>query len=426
MINLSKIEEIAIEQLNNFKNKPLGVIRDINFEKYIKTKQITVISGVRRCGKSTLLAQFSKRFDKFYYFNFDDERLIDFEVNDFESLMIAFNKMYKAKVILLDEIQNIANWERFARRIYEEGYKLFITGSNAKLLSSELATHLTGRYFKIDLFPFSFKEFLAYKKINYHTKGTKIKIAILKNFDIFLQNGGFPEFSEYGDSEYLKRIYDDILYKDLIARFNIREIKAFKQLANFLFTNFTGEISYNSLKNTLGFKSATSVKDYVEFIEQSFLIFELYKYDYSLKKQYVSDKKAYVIDNGLRGNIAFSFSDDFGKLLENLVFIELKRRGNNIFYFKNKNECDFIVQEKNKITKAIQVVYDLNNINNKRETKGILEAMKMFKLKEGIILTKDHEDIFKQNNLTIKVIPVWKWLIDYDNTKGNFPSSRLV
>lgn len=138
MINLAQIEEVAIDQLNVFKNKQLGIPRDIDFEKYIKTKQITVISGVRRCGKSTLMAQFAKKFDNFYYFNFDDERLIDFAVTDFENLMIVFKKMYEAKVIFLDEIQNIANWERFARRIYEEGYKIFITGSNAKLLSSSL------------------------------------------------------------------------------------------------------------------------------------------------------------------------------------------------------------------------------------------------------------------------------------------------
>lgn len=412
MFNLAKIEEVIKDQMDNFKNKSLGVGRNIDFKKYIFTKQITIISGVRRCGKSTLLLQFSKYFDKFYYFNFDDERLIDFDVSDFENLILAFKKMYEGKVIFLDEIQNIAGWEHFARRIYEEGYKIFITGSNAKLLSSELATHLTGRYFKIELFPFSFKEFLDYKNINYQGKGTAIKAKVLKNFDIFLKNGGFPEFIEYGDSEYLKRIYEDVLYKDLIARFNIREIKSFKQLANFLFTNFTREISYNGLKNTLGFKSVTSVKDYVDFIEQSYLIFELYKYDYSLKKQYVSDKKSYVIDNGLRNSIAFSFSDDNGKLLENLVFIELKRRGYEIYYYKNNNECDFIIREKGKITQVLQITAILNENNAEREKAGLIEAMGAFKLKDGLILTNNQEDIIKKDNMSIKIMPVWKWLLD--------------
>ena len=411
MMNLSKLEEVATDQLNNFKSKDIGVIRDVDFEKYLKTKQITVISGIRRCGKSTLLAQFSKKFKNFYYLNFDDERLIDFNVGDFDNLMTAWQKKYSSKTIFLDEIQNVENWERFVRRIYEEGYKIFATGSNAKLLSSELATRLSGRYFKIELYPFSFKEFLNFKKIDYRKKDTGSKVKVLKSFDYYLKNGGFPEFVRYKDSEFLKRIYEDVLYKDLLIRFNIREVKAFKQLADFLFANFTKEISYNSLKNTLGFKSVTSVKNYIEFIQESFLVFELYKYDYSLKKQYVSDKKIYIIDNGIRKVIAFSFSADSGKLLENLVFLELKRRGQEVYYFKDKKECDFAVREKNKIKIVMQVTDNLNDGNRERELSGLLAAMEKFKLKEGLILTKDQEDIIKNGKLVINVVPVWKWLL---------------
>ena len=412
MINLSKLEEIAADQFNNFKNKNTGVIRDIDFKKYLKTKQITVISGIRRCGKSILLAQFSKEFKNFYYLNFDDERLINFNVSDFDNLMIAWQKKYSSKTIFLDEIQNVENWERFVRRIYEEGYKIFITGSNAKLLSSELTTRLSGRYFKMELYPFSFKEFLNFKKIDYHKNDTKNKVKVFKSFDYYLKNGGFPEFIQYKDNEFLKRIYEDVLYKDLLIRFNIREIKAFKQLSDFLFTNFTKEISYNSLKNILGFKSVTSVKNYIEFIQESFLVFELYKYDYSLKKQYVSDKKIYIIDNGIRNVIAFSFSADSGRLLENLVFLELKRRGQEIYYFKNKKECDFAIREKNKIKTVIQVTDNLNNNNKEREISGLLAAMEKFKLKKGFILTKDQEDIIKNEKSIINVIPVWKWLLE--------------
>jgi len=412
MMNLSKLEEVAADQLNNFKNKDIGITRDIDFKKYLKTKQITVISGIRRCGKSTLLAQFSKKFKSFYYLNFDDERLINFNVSDFNNLMVAWQKKYSAKTILLDEIQNVENWEWFVRRIYEEGYKIFITGSNAKLLSSELTTRLSGRYFKIELYPFSFKEFLDFKKIDYRKNDTKNKVKILKSFDYYLKNGGFPEFIQFKDSEFLKRVYEDVLYKDLLIRFNIREIKAFKQLANFLFANFTKEISYNSLKNTLGFKSVTSVKNYIEFIQESFLVFELYKYDYSLKKQYVSDKKIYIIDNGIRNVVAFSFSTDSGKLLENLVFLELKRRGKEIYYFKDKKECDFAVREKNKIKAVIQVTDNLNAGDRERELFGLLAAMEKFKLKNGLILTKDQEDVIKNGKLIINVIPVWKWLLE--------------
>lgn len=415
MIKMALISEVTEDQLSKFKNKDTGLFRDIEFDKYIKTSQITVVSGIRRSGKSTLLAQFSKKFENFYYFNFDDDRIAGFTIEDFQDLMIAFQKLYSSKIIFLDEIQNVEGWERFIRRIYDEGYKIFITGSNAKLLSSELATHLTGRYVKIELYPFSFKEFLQFKKVDYKKKTSAAKAEIMKCFDEYLKTGGFPDFLKYNDDEFLKRIYNDILYKDLLVRFKIKEVKAFKELAAFLFTNFTKEMSYNSLKNILGFKSLTSVKNYIDFMQESFLVFELYKYDFSLKKQFVSDKKAYVIDNGLRNTISFYFSEDSGKLLENLVFLELKRRGSEIYYYKNKKECDFLIKDKLRIIQAIQVSKDMEpGINRNREFDGLAEAMKEFNLKEGIILTQFQEDMIKEDNLIINIIPVWKWLLNYD------------
>lgn len=415
MIKMALISEVIEDQLNKFKNKDIGLSRDVEFEKYIKTIQITVVSGIRRSGKSTLLAQFSKKFENFYYFNFDDDRIAGFTIEDFQQLMVAFQKLYPSKIIFLDEIQNVEGWERFIRRIFEEGYKIFITGSNAKLLSSELATHLTGRYVKIELYPFSFKEFLQFKKIEYKKKTSAAKAEIMKYFDEYLKAGGFPDFLKYNDDEFLKRIYNDILYKDLLVRFKIKEVKAFKELAAFLFTNFTKEMSYNSLKNILGFKSLTSVKNYIDFMQESFLIFELYKYDFSLKKQFVSDKKAYVIDNGLRNTISFYFSEDSGKLLENLVFLELKRRNSEIYYYKNKKECDFLIKDKSRIIQAIQVSKDMEpGINRDREFDGLTEAMKEFDLKEGIILTQYQEDIIKKDDFMIKIVPIWKWLLNYD------------
>jgi len=410
-MDTNKLETITLDQLKNFKKKDCGIIRDIDFKKYLRTKQITVISGIRRSGKSTLLTQFSQKFNKFYYINFDDERLVDFKVSDFADLMLVFKKMYSANVIFIDEIQNIPKWERFIRRIFDEGYKIFITGSNAKLLSSELATHLTGRYFKIDLYPFSFKEFLNFRKIDYLKKDTNTKSKILKNFDFYLKNGGFPEFIKYKDSEYLKRIYENVLYKDILTRFKIREVKSFKQLANFLFTNFTGEISYNSLKNLLKFKSVMSVKNYVHFMEESFLIFELYKYDFSLKKQLINQRKIYVIDNGIRNTIAFYFSQDKGKLLENLIFLELRRRGLEIYFSKNKYECDFLINDRGKIVEGIQVTDHIDDLNKEREIKGLQEALEKFKLKKGLIITKNQKETYKQDKFTINVVPAWEWLL---------------
>ena len=412
MIQLEKLEEIIADELKAFKAKDFGVKREIDFKKHLKTGQITVISGIRRSGKSTLLFQFAKEFERFYYVNFDDERLVDFTLEDFDTLMVVFHKLGDSRTVFIDEAQNIDRWELFVRRIYEEGYKVFITGSNAKLLSSDLATRLTGRYFKIELYPFSFKEYLNFKKVSFREKDTAARSKVLRNFSVYLKEGGFPEYVRHRDSEFIKRIYEDVLYKDLLVRFKIKETKSFRELAGFLFSNFTKELSYRSLKNWLGFKSITSVKNYIGFMQESYLIFELLKYDYSLKKQFVSDKKIYVIDNGMRNAVAFSFSPDSGKMLENLVFLELKRRAKEVYYYKGKKECDFIVREKGKITEAIQVTKRLEIDNEKRELDGLGEAIERFKLKTGLIITENQAGEKKIGGKKIKIMPVWKWLLE--------------
>ncbi|MBU3924640.1 ATP-binding protein [Patescibacteria group bacterium] len=411
MMDIKQLEDIALDQANAFGGKEQGLEREIDFKKFLKTKQIVVVSGVRRSGKSTLLRQISKKIDSFYYVNFDDERLINFKVEDFNNLLIVWKKQFSSKNILIDEIQNVFSWERFARRIHDEGYKIFITGSNAKLLSSELATHLTGRYFKLELYPFSFREVLNFYNVKFDHLTSDAKAEIFKTFDDYLKNGGFPEYLKHQEAEFIKRAYEDIVYKDIITRFGIRETKPFRQLANFLFANFAKEISYNSLKNILDIKSAVSVKNYIGFLEESYLLFELYKYDFSIKKQLAADKKIYVIDNGMRNNVAFYFSEDRGRLLENMVFLELRRRGREIYYYKDKNECDFIIQDKGKIIEAFQVSQEINRSNEKREIDGLIGAMEQFNLKTGILLTENMEEERKIGKRKIKIMPVWKWLL---------------
>lgn len=412
MLEIAFLENIIIDQAETFKSKKLGTLRDVDFKQYLKTKQITVISGIRRSGKSVLLKQFSQHYKKFYYLNFDDERLIDFSVTDFQNLMVAFRKQFETRVLLLDEIQNVPKWERFVRRLFEEGYKIFLTGSNAKLLSGELATHLTGRYLKIELYPFSFQEFLRFHDSSFLPKGTKQEVEIQKYFKQYLFGGGFPEFVKTKNAEINRQIFEDIVYRDLLSRFKIRETKNFKLLVNYLFTNIASQISYNSLKILLNIKSATTVKNYIELIGESYLAFELMKYDFSLKKQYVSNKKIYAIDNGLRNSVAFAFSEDIGKMLENMVFIELKRRGTEVYYFKDKKECDFVVRKGLKITEAIQVTRSLADPKAaEREVAGLLEAMEKFKLKTGLIITENQEEEKVIAGKKIKIMPVWKWLL---------------
>jgi len=406
------LERVVFDQLANFKAKDPGVPRDVDFDKAIKSKQIQIVTGIRRCGKSTLLKQLSEKLDSFYYLNFDDERLLKFSVEDFDSLLILWKKLYKSKTIILDEIQNVKNWERFIRRIYDEDYKIILTGSNAKLLSGDLSTHLTGRHIKLELYPFSFSEYLRFKNFDSDKWKTTDRLAkLLRLTDEYVENGGFPEYVIFGDVDYLKRIFEDILYKDLIVRFKIREIKSFRELANFLFTNFTSEISYNSLQRALNFRSVVSVKNYIGHLQESYLLHELYKYDYSLKKQIVYNKKIYSVDNGLRNQVSFRFSEDSGKLLENTVFLQLKRSGKEVYYYKNKRECDFLIKQKTKIVEAIQVTDVLSAANRERELNGLIAAMESFNLKKGLIITRNQDEKFRSQGKEIRVLPIYKWLL---------------
>jgi len=415
MMTTSQLEQLVLSQKESFLSRDPGIPREVDASRYRKTGQIVVISGIRRSGKSTLLRQFSMLYNNFHYINFDDDRLLEFSLGDFSTLMLVYEKISPGtKVIFIDEIQNIAGWERFIRRIHDDGYKVFLTGSNAKLLSAELGTHLTGRYIKITLYPFSFREVLRFRSVSVDRITEKKKARILAEFDRYLTFGGFPEYLKYADPEYLKRTYDDILFRDIIGRFGIREVKAFRQLAHYLFTNMANMASYNALKKALGFKSVVSVRDYVGFLEEAFLVFEIFKYDYSLKKQYVNDKKIYVIDNGMRNAVAFQFSDDRGRLLENCVFIELLRRNAPVYFFKNTGECDFVTEDHGKVTAALQVCYELSQKNRDRELDGLTSAMLTLGIKNGIILTYHQEETIVHNGFSLHVLPVWQWLLEYE------------
>jgi len=414
MIPDKRLEELILDQKATFLSREPGTMRCVDFDRYCSHAQIVVISGVRRSGKSTLMRQFADRYEDFYYINFDDERLFDFELADFSRLMLGFNKLRPGvRVMFIDEIQNVGGWERFIRRIHDEGYKIFLTGSNARLLGSELATHLTGRHSKIELYPFAFPELLDFKHIDYREVTSAKKAELLVAFDDYLKNGGFPEFLKYHDAEFLKRTYDDILFRDIITRFGIRETKAFRQLVNYIFSNMTKEASYNSLKNATNLRSAMSVRNYIGFLDESYLIFELLKYDRSVKKQYANPKKIYVIDNGMRNAVSFRSSADSGRLLENLVFIDLKRRNAGLFYYRRKHECDFVIEDNGMLSSAIQVCFELNGENREREVSGLVEAMHDLSIKQGMILTYNQDDmITTEEGVEISVIPVWRWLLE--------------
>lgn len=406
------IEQVIADQREMVKRKNRGIKRFIDFSKHLKSKQISVISGVRRSGKSTLLMQLTDMYKDFHFITFDDERLADFGVSDFNSLMIALENTYHSKTLFFDEIQNVTGWERFVRRLHDQEFKVFISGSNSKLLSSELATHLTGRYIKTELFPFSFAEYLTFFNIDKLDKTTANLGRITGAFNNYMSTGGFPEMVLTGEQEYLMRIYEDIIYRDLIVRFGIKNTTGFKNLVRYLFTNFTKETNYNSLAGVLGFSSTTSVRDYVSFLSESYLISELYRYDNSLKRQYQSNKKIYVIDNGLRNAVSFRTGQDTGRMLENMVYTELKRRGKECWFYKTRSglEVDFLHPDKK--TDLLQVCYDLTDpATLKRETAALSESMTELGLKESGILSYNERYDISTKAGTIHVIPAWEWLL---------------
>jgi predicted AAA+ superfamily ATPase len=411
-VDLSTLETTIIEQKELFAKTNDFVPRVLNQKEYVDTEQVVVISGVRRSGKSVLLRQFADNFADYRYLNFEDERLVNFEVGDFANLMLLWHKQGDFQTVFLDEIQNVPQWERFVRRIFNEGYKIFITGSNSKLLSGELATHLTGRHKTIELFPFSFAEFLTLRKIPFqNTKTTAEKARLLAAFDEYLAGGGFPYYCKTGERDFLTLLYNNILYKDVLFRFAIREKRTFREVANFAMTNVSKEFSYENIAKTLNIKSNTTGKNYLENMEEAYLVFTLPKYDFSLKKQYTSNKKVYVVDNGLRNNVAFHIFDDNGKLLENTVYLELRRRGGDIYFHKDKKECDFIVQRGTKITEVIQVCFVLNEGNKEREYGGLLEAMNYYNLEKGTIITNNQYSTEQIENKTVEIVSAWKWAI---------------
>ena len=418
-MNKTELKEIIVDQ-NSRQEKENLVDREIfsKVESYIKNDFVIIISGIRRCGKSTLLSQVRKKHSG-YYLNFDDERLINFHIEDFKVLEELFIELYGEKnIYYFDEIQNIPMWERFIRRLHDERKKVFITGSNASMLSKELGTHLTGRYLMLQIYPFSFREFMKLKKFELDEKEvllTTSRAKIKRNFAEYFINGGFPEYLKELNIDYLKTLYQNIIYRDILVRYKISNEKIFKELVNLAINNISKEISFNSIKKTLGLGSSTTIKDYFDYLENSYLIFLTPKFDYSLKKQMYYNKKVYCIDNGLAKYLGFRMTPDNGKLLENVIFIELKRRRKEIYYFADKNECDFVIKDENKITNVIQCCYELTKDNKDREIAGLEQAMNKFKLKEGLILTYDQEENIQIKDKKIKVIPVWKWLLSSED-----------
>jgi len=383
---------------------------------YLSFPNILVVLGVRRSGKSIFSILLARKLkEKAAYINFVDERLINIRTEDLDRVMQAFYELYgDVEFIILDEIQQVQGWELFANRL-RRTKKVIITGSDSKLLSGELATHLTGRHIDFELFPFSFGEITDLKSGIYSTR----EMAAAKNeLKKYAEGSGFPEFRKFGGA-IVREIYDDIVAKDCINRHGIKEKKAFKELAFYLVSNFSSEFTYSKLAKIVGLKDANTAKNYVQYLQEAYLLAAIERFSPKLKQQIIAPKKIYCIDHGFCNFVSFSLSKNQGKLYENIVCVELLRQKSKdkdleVYYWKDhqQNEVDFVVKKNRKVNQLIQVCYNpLDETTKERETKPLIRAAAELKCKNLAIITSDYEATQTIKKYKISYIPLWKWLL---------------
>ncbi len=402
-------------------------------------KQIHVLTGVRRCGKSTLMRllidslihQGRIKPNNILYLNFEDERLAAFESDDFQTLHEAFLEIEKPEgklFFFLDEIQNIANWQKWLVRLHEfEPIKIFVTGSNATMLSAEIATSLTGRNRILRIFPLSFREFLDARKVrceNWDFFRPEMRVAITRQFRNYLATGGFPEAVKTGDRSIVQDYFRDIVYRDIAARYRIKNILQLKKLALYLASNPGCLASLKKLQTTIGVRTHDTVKKYLGYFQEAYLFHPVSIFSYSVKQQIYNPQKLYCIDHGMAAEAGFNFSANIGRHLENMVCIELLRRGHEIYYWKDRRgrEVDFVVCDKRKkVVQLIQVCRRIEAVSTrKREIAALVAAAGRFNIQRATLVTEDTLGQEEVDGVLIDMVPAWKWLLeDKEENRGH-------
>ncbi|MBI1836959.1 MAG: ATP-binding protein [Flavobacteriia bacterium] len=395
--------------------KSLQIIkRDISIENQANY----AFTGLRRAGKSYFLYQIIQGnliadYEQVLMINFEDERLMELTSNDLHLILEAYSELYDKKpVLFLDEIQNIPMWHKFVRRLTDDGLRVYITGSNADMLSHEIATTLGGRFINQEILPLSFSEYLRFKNIEVSKKSkySEGRFLIKKAFEEYLQFGGFPELIQFDRKrDFLSSVYQKLFYGDLIARYNVTNSTVLKLLVKKIAESVNNETSVNRIKNLIKSTGVTignnTLFDYLNYLELSFMIGSISNF-HSKFSEKETNKKYYFLDNGILGLFLF---DQDTKLLENLVYIELRRKGLKSYFLKRKTEVDFYVPDEELL---IQVSYSINDKETaKREIKALSSAMKELNIAEGYIITYDEESEIIISEGTIHVIPAWQWIL---------------
>lgn len=380
----------------------LGMTRDGLTDIPRQDKFATIIMGVRRCGKSTLLRQWASQTDlPVVAVLFDDFRLMDFTSKDFTLLGKIIEERH-AKYVILDEVQEIKGWELFVCALLNQNRQVFVTGSNAKMLSVELGTKLTGRHLDFHLRPFSYNEYLRF---------TKLERGPL-SLDLYLQKGGFPAYVATGRRQVLEELFNDIIYRDIVVRYKLANTQPIKQLAAYLLNHIGTRLSPSRLKDAIHVQSAKTVLEYFDHLTECCLIDRLEQWAESPKARLLAQKKVYACDTGLIHAFERKGMENFGHKLENIVFHHLKQRGGDLTYFHDgdNRECDFLRESDDGSFEAIQVCYDLNDENSEREIGGLLAALDRFNLDHGLIITARQRDTAIFDDKTIDIIPATEFL----------------
>ena len=401
-------------------------IREKEARKWLSSNLIKVILGPRRAGKSVFALRLLKD-RSFAYFNFDDESFSGQEGTHLDELMTQLQLAYgKTEYILFDEIQNLPNWELFANRLHRSGYHLVLTGSNASLLSKELATHLTGRHIPIEILPFNFKEVL--KAAQYEALPDKLllpseKAKLLGYLNQYMTHGGYPEVvtKDVDSRGYLDVLFDAVIFKDIVKRHKVRFSEQIDHLGSYLINTVSSQYGAKRIANVLGFKSQITLDKYLGYLNESYLLFSLKRYSTKAGMRLRSPQKIYTVDNGFITAKAVQHSPNTGKLMENLVFIELLKKGHqpnrDLFYYKTRNdrEIDFLIKKGYKVVELMQVAYEsIDRDVQEREVKALVEAAKELNVARLTVVTWNEKSVMKKNGMTIVFKPLYEWLLEND------------